>query len=620
MPPTPYGRRRRRATSLSEALSNAVHLVGRGLRYYRAHGFKATLRKITGLPGYRVWWRLYGRLRPDDRDAIQAALPKLALRPLISVVMPVYNPADILLRRAILSVREQIYPHWELCVVDDGSNDPLVIETLAELAASDARIKLHYRPANGGIVAATNQALSMASGDFVAFMDHDDEIPPEALFVLAKAIIDHPDAALIYSDEDKIDLGGHHFDPYFKPDWNEDFFYSQNFINHLCAVRRSLLTELEGLRPGFEGGQDYDLVLRVVERLRPSQILHIPRVLYHWRQLSSSFSHVSLSAATDSARRAVTEHLARRAIKATVTPITEDDRYQRVRYPLPDPAPRVSLIIPTRDRVELLRQCVDGLLDGTDYPDYEIIIVDNDSQHPASHAYFAQLKRRGVRVLHHGGPFNYPALNNGAVAQASGDLICLLNNDIKIIHADWLREMASQACRPEVGAVGAKLYYADGTIQHVGVVIGMGGIAGHINQFLPRQELGNHQDVNLVREVSCVTAACLLLRKEVFAEVGGLDEALAVAFNDVDFCLRIREKGYRIIWTPFAELYHLESASRGSDLTAEQLARCRREEQFMRDRWGQALLRDPFYNPNLTLESPRGGLAFPPRLPKPWES
>lgn len=610
--------RMRPASSIPDAMLNFAWLVWRGLRYYWRYGLRATIRKITGLPGYKVWWRLYGRLSPADRTAIGHHITRFERHPLLSVVMPVYDTPELFLRRAIASVSGQLYPHWELVVVDDASKDPAVGQVLEAL--QDPRIKVLRRQTNEGIVAASNQALAVVTGEFVVFLDHDDELSPDALYVLANEIITHPDAGLIYSDEDKIDAYGRHYDPYFKPDWNEDFFFSQNFVNHLCAIRRGLLDVAGGFRPGFDGGQDYDLVLRVVEHLQISQIRHLPQVLYHWRMLPSSFSHSRLGAATGMARRAVVDHLARRGKRVEVTAVTEEDRYQRVRYFLPDPPPRVSVVIPTRDRVDLLRQCVSGLLDDTDYRDLEILIIDNGSREPETLRYFQEVQRRDVRVLPYPGPFNYSAINNFGARHATGSLLCLLNNDIKIIHSDWLTEMASQAVRPEIGAVGAKLYFADGTLQHAGVVIGLGGVAGHISQLLPKKDIGNHQDVNLVREVSCVTAACLVLRKEIFDAVGGLDEGLPVSFNDVDFCLRIRAMGWRILWTPFAELYHLESASRGLDLSREQRERFRREQAFMRERWGDGLNRDPFYNPNLTLESARGGLAFPPRAAKPWLS
>ncbi|MDR3564471.1 MAG: glycosyltransferase family 2 protein, partial [Negativicutes bacterium] len=318
-------------------------------------------------------------------------------------------------------------------------------------------------------------------------------------------------------------------------------------------------------------------------------------------------------------RRALAEQFRQRGIAAEVALTAGRQGYLRVRYPLPDPAPRVSIIIPTRDRLDLLRQCIQGLMFDTDYPDLEIIVVDNDSQEPATLAYLAEIAKGSVRVLRDDGPFNYSALNNRAVAAASGSLIALLNNDTKVMQRDWLREMVSHACRPEVGAVGAKLYFSDGSLQHAGVVLGLGGVAGHLHIGLSSAEAGYYDDVELVRNVSCVTAACLLLRKVVFEEVGGLDELrLPIALNDVDLCLKIRAKGYLIVWTPFAALYHFESASRGSDVVPDKIARFQKDLALMKARWGATLTADPYYNPNRTLDDFRGGLAFPPRVSKPW--
>ena len=614
---------------LGRGLARIRHLGRRGFYYFRAYGALATIRKfghfvgsrhVADLLGYGVWTRFYGRVSAQDRKDIKAHIERLQHHPLISLVMPVYNPPPQFLRRAIESVINQLYPNWELCIADDASPDRQIPAILAEYVVKDPRIRLVRREVNGRIAAATNTALSIANGDYVAFMDHDDEISELALYMVAVEVNRFPDADLIYSDEDKIDEKGRYCNPFFKPEWNVDQFYSQNFLNHLCVIRKTLVDGAGGCRIGYEGSQDYDLILRLIEHIPAANIRHIPLVLYHWRWVPSSFSKQSLDVAIDAARRALAEHFQRRGQPVSISLQPTAKHHLRVQYPLTDPPPKVTAIIPTRDHVDLLRQCIDGLLYGTDYPELEIIIVDNGSVEPATLDYLAGLAGRGVTVLRYDRPFNYSAINNFAAAHANGAVIALLNNDIKMIHADWLREMVGQAMRPEVGAVGAMLYYPDGTIQHAGVVTGLGGVAGHIHQAQPRIDVGNYDFVNVVREVSVVTAACMVLRREVFEAVGGLDaEGLPVAFNDVDLCLRIRAKGYRIIWTPNAELYHLESASRGQDVVPEKIERFLREFRVMRQRWGdQALAADPFYSPNLSLDGCRGDLAFPPRVTLPW--
>jgi len=571
---------------------------------------------------YAAWVRLYDTVTPNDRAAMAARPP--SARPLISIVMPVYNPPEVHLRRALDTVLDQTYPHWELCVADDASTRPHVATVLAEYAARDSRVKVVKRETNGHISAASNTALDLATGEFVALMDHDDELPPHALYEVAAEIGRHPDVDILFSDEDKIDEEGRRYDPYFKSDWNPDRFLGQNMVSHLGVFRRSILREIGGFRVGYEGSQDYDLALRAAERTEAARIRHIPMILYHWRVFSSSasFSTTALPTATDAARRALRDHFDRIGTNARVDPAPGAEWYSRIVHPLPDPAPSVSLLVPTRDKLDLLRQCVEGLLNETDYPNLEVLILDNNSEKRETLEYFAALEKRDrVRVLRCDGPFNFSAINNAGVAAAKGEIVGLINNDIKVIEPNWLREMVSHAVRPEVGAVGAKLYYGDDTIQHAGVVTGIMGVANHVHKHLPRAHPGHFGRLRLTQNVSVVTAACLLLRKSVFEEVGGLDvENLAVAFNDVDFCLRLREKGYLIVWTPHAELYHLESASRGDDLAPDKIERFRREIRFMCERWGEALRRDPYYNPNLTLDAEDMGLAFPPRVEKTWVS
>ncbi|HJU39780.1 MAG TPA: glycosyltransferase [Tahibacter sp.] len=565
--------------------------------------------------GYANWVARFDTFTPDDRARLAAAVAQLPRRPKISIIVPVYNTPERWLRRCIDSVLEQAYPDWQLCVADDASTQPHVATVLAEYAARDARIRVVAREANGHISAASNSALALADGDCVALLDHDDELRPHALYLVAQRFVENPDLGLVYSDEDKIDEQGRRYDPYFKPDWNPELFYSQNYLSHLSVYRAALVREVGGFRIGFEGSQDYDLALRCVERLRPDQIAHIPHVLYHWRSVAGSTARADgeKSYTHDASQRALREHFARTGVAATVEHTAQG--YFRSRYALPDPLPKVSLIVPTRDKVHLLRMCLDGLLERTDYPALEVIVVDNQSSEPQTLDYFATLRGDPrVRILPYDQPFNFSAINNFAAAQARGDVIGLINNDIEVIDPGWLRELVAYAARDDVGAVGAKLYYPDDRIQHAGVVVGFGGVAGHSYQRMPRACPGQMNRANLVQNLSSVTAACLLLRREVYEKVGGLDENLCVAFNDIDFCLRIRDLGLSIVWTPYAELYHHESASRGYEDSPEKLARFHREIRFMQERWGERLLADPAYNPNLSLDTEPFELAWPPRV------
>ena len=578
-------------------------------------------RLLTRRPGknvsdeYARWVRDYDTLTSETLERIRASLGSLQRRPLISVLMPVYNTAEKWLVRAIDSVRAQIYENWELCIADDASTAPYIRPLLEKAAEEDPRIKIVFRETNGHISAASNSALTLARGEFVALLDHDDELRPHALACVVREFDRFPDADLVYSDEDKLTETGFRFCPYFKPDWNPDLFLAQNFICHLAAYRTSLVRELGGFRIGCEGAQDWDLALRVVERTIPQHIRHIPRILYHWRAVQGStavqISEKKYSVAAS--EKVLADHLARTGLKAVLAP-TEGD-YWRVRYPLPQPVPRVTLIIPTRNQVKVLRPCVTSILKKTSYPDYEILVVDNDSNEPDTCAYLEELRRQPrCRVLAFPGPFNFSAINNFAVRQTDAPLVGLLNNDLEVINGDWLDEMAEQAFRPEIGCVGAKLYYPDGRIQHAGVVLGVGGVAGHAFKYLPRDAHGPQRRPHLVQNFSAVTAACMVIRRETFLRVGGFDENIAVAFNDVDFCLKTASFGYRNLYTPFAELLHHESASRGYEDNPEKQVRFSKETEYVRRKWGDVLLNDPAYNPNLTLECEDFSPAFPPRV------
>ena len=576
--------------------------------------------QLWAIGDYQNWIKRYDTLSRSDRHAILGRVHTLAWHPLISIVMPVYNPTAAHLRAAIDSVRTQLYPRWELCIADDASTAPHVRPLLRRYEKRDPRIKLHYREANGGIAAASNDALALTTGEFVALLDHDDVLAPAALYFVACEINAHPAARVIYSDEDKLDTFGRRADPHFKPDWNYSLFLTQNFLNHLGVFSGNLI-RTTGFRSGFEGSQDYDLVLRCLERIEPEQIRHIPRVLYHWRMTegSAALGFNAKPQARAAAIKAVSEHLAREKIAAEVT-VSSEEGFLHVRYALPDDAPRVAIIIPTRDLVEQLRTCVESILNRTSYRNYELVVIDNDSREPEAIDFLNRLAAdRRIRVLHSPGEFNFARLNNFGVAAVDAEFVALLNNDLSVIKGNWLTEMVSQGLRPGIGAVGARLLYPDDRIQHAGIILGAGGIAGEAHKGLPRHNHGYFSRAILAQELSAVTGACLLVRRETYLEVGGFDEEhLKVAFNDIDFCLRLRQRGYRVLYTPDAELYHHESASRGLDDTVKKNRRFEAETKYMRETWGKELEFDPAYNPNLSLTSADFTLAFPPRTQDPW--
>ncbi len=548
---------------------------------------------------YAQWLQQNGR----------SSAPPPKTGPKISVLMPVYNTPERWLNRAIESVREQTYPNWELCIANDASTEPQVQRILDEATCTDTRIKVIHRPVNGHISAASNSALSLAAGGFLALLDHDDELAPEALSEIVHAIQKNPTARILYSDEDKIDGKGVRSSPYFKPDWNPDLLRGQNYFCHLTVYEANLLHSLGGFRVGYEGAQDWDLALRAIEKVEAFQIVHIPKVLYHWRAIPGSTA-LSLSQKDyhqQAAKLALEDHVRRAGLQAEVIPVKGG--HWRLKYRLPEQPPKVSIIIPTRNGLRILRPCVTAILEKSTYQNFEVIIVDNASDDPLALQYLAVLAEdKRVKVIRDANPFNYSALNNRAVPIATGEIIALVNNDIEPITPDWLEEMVSLAIRPGTGAVGCMLYYPNNTVQHAGVILGISGphakegVAGHAFKNFRRGDGGQMNRLRLLQNYSAVTAACLVIRKTIFEEVGGLDELnLPISFNDVDFCLRVLKAGYRNVWTPFAELYHHESASRGKEDTPEKRARAQREINYMLTSWRDALNHDPAYNPNLTL-------------------
>ncbi len=565
---------------------------------------------------YQKWIREYETLSPEQYHDLKLTTESFRHKPLISVIMPVYNANPKWLSMAIESVRTQSYTHWELCIADDASTDGQVLETLKHYQQIDPRIIVNYRSKNGHISQASNSALEMASGEWLALLDHDDLLAEHALFWVVKAMNQKPELALIFSDEDKLDKNGRCKDPYFKCDWNYSLFLSQNMISHLGVYKTELVKKIGGFRKGYEGSQDYDLALRCIEQIAPGQIHHIPRVLYHWRvhPQSAASGIEAKNYAVDAAQRALADHMERTHADAEVVVISPFG--YRIKYTIPEPFPLASIIIPTKNNKYVLQICIESIILKTDYSNYEILIVDNNSDDPETKTLLLELaNHKQITVISDTRPFNFSAINNKAVENASGAYICFLNDDTEVISPGWLTEMLSHAMQPGVGVVGARLWYPDDRLQHGGVILGLGGIAGHTHKFLPKDDPGYFGRANLIQEFSAVTAACMVMPLEVLEQAGGFDEEnLGIAYNDVDLCLKIKTLGYRIIWTPFAELYHHESVSRGNDFDSDKIKRFIKENKFMLEKWGDIIANDPAYSPNLTLESENFGLAWPPRI------
>jgi O-antigen biosynthesis protein len=561
------------------------------------------------IEAYEEYWERFYLLSPEMLAKQSEHSRDFAYRPLISVVVPTWNSNTKLLHLAIESVRRQSYDRWELVLSDDAS-DRDELRSLAHRYASDSRITFLENTKRGGIAENTNLGIRTAKGEYIAFLDHDDELAPDALFQIA-AQLQHRGYGLLYSDEDRIETNEFercvHHTPHFKPNFDPDLLLSLNYICHLVVLRRDVLVEVGGLRSGFDGAQDHDLLLRVTEKLVPDDICHLPRVLYHWRVTPGSVSRTEHL--TETIQRnvvaAVNEHLRRLECSAKAEahndPLGSSRPFAtRVRWRLPLTSPTVSIIVATRDRIELLRPCIQSVIASAGhYPGAtEIVILDNDSEDPASLDYLAQLSHSArIRIQRFRGPFNYSAINNLGARLATGEVLVFLNNDTIVLRQDWCAELASHAVREDVGAVGARLLYADGTIQHAGVVTGIEGVAGHESAGDLPQTGGYFGRTQVQRSAAAVTGACLATRKKVFEETGGFDELeLKVAFNDVDFCMKVRKAGLRVVYNPFAVLYHLESKSRGREITHEQQQRHHREAMAFRARWNDEDITDPYYN------------------------
>lgn len=569
-----------------------LELFKRSWRFLRKHKLKGVWVYRSRANAYSYWLKKESDAIREKMNSASIDIDAFSYKPVISVVMPVWNTRADYLERAIASVMEQAYPFWELCIADDASTEPHIDETFKKYMRAEPRVKVVRMPVQGGIVTATNAAINLATGEYVGFLDHDDLLAPHALLEIARLLNKKPKADIIYSDEDRL-IENTRIDPFFKPDWSPDLLLSMNYIGHFNVVCRKLLEEVYGLQEGTEGSQDYDLVLRLTERT--TNIAHIPDILYHWRMTPGSVSNTAeeREMAFNSGQNAIKGALERRGVDAEVFS-AGNGRY-RVKYRLQG-EPLVSIIIPTKDKANFLKRCIDSIKTKNTYRNYELIVVDNGSSEQETLSYLLEVdKFCKCKVLPYNEPFNYSKINNFAVKHAHGEYILFLNNDVEAITPGWIEEMLSYCQRQEVGAVGVKLIFPDNTIQHGGVIVGMRGVAGHAFYTIPDDASGYMNLAHVARNYSAVTAACMMMRKNVFNEIDGFDEDLDIAFNDVDLCLKIISNGYNIVWTPHAKLYHNESATRGQYQPEHNI-------NYFCKKW-QGFLKagDPFYNPNLSL-------------------
>ena len=580
------------------------YTIQKGFRYLKHYGPK------------EFWIRLHERFEPEevpygpwyqayvpDQETLEAQKKhKFDYRPLISIAVPAYQTPVEFLKQMIESLISQTYPEWELCIANASPDNEEMQRVLADYSAKDSRVRFCNLKENLGIAENTNRAFSMAKGEFMGLLDHDDLLAPNALYEIVQALQDHPQADALYTDEDKVTTElDEHFQPHLKPDFNLDLLRSNNYICHFFVVRRSIVEKAGGFRKEFDGAQDYDFIFRCTENAR--EVLHVPEILYHWRthKASTADNPASKMYAFEAGKRAIEANLERTGTKGVVSH-TQDLGFYRVKYPVQG-KPLVSVIIPNKDEKETLQTCMEMLNNNTSYQNFEIIIIENNSTTDEIFRYYKELsKDPRIHLLRWGKEFNYSAINNFGVAHAKGEYLLFLNNDIKSINPDWMEELLGVCQRPEVGGVGAKLIFPDNTIQHAGCVVGMGGIAGHMFVDMPADRTGYLHKASLLQDMSAVTAACLMMKKEVFEEAGGFTEELAVAFNDVDLCLKVRKNNHLIVYDPYAKLYHMESKTRGAEDSKEKVRRFQTEIEYMRCHWLDILKNgDPYYNKNLSL-------------------
>lgn len=582
----------------------------KGLRYLKIHGVSALTAKVFGKIANRdkaavLYSKWLPKHLPGKAELEAQKQEVFSLTPKFSVVVPLYKTPEKYLKRLIQSMQEQTYSNWELCLSDGSGSDSPLKQILQTYQKEDSRIKVVAGERQLRIAENTNAAIEIAVGDYIVFADHDDELTSHALYECVKAINQNPQIEVLYSDEDKMSMDGNKFfQPHFKPDFNIDLLCTVNYICHLFVAKRELIDRIGVLRSEFDGAQDYDFILRCVEVTE--HIYHMPKILYHWRSHEDSTAENPESKlyAFDAGQRAVQAHYDRIGVKALVSKGEYLGLY-RTRF-LRDNDPLISIIIPNKDHIDDLQRCISSIEEKSTYRNYEYIIVENNSTEEETFQYYKELEAQSekFKVVYWDGIFNYSAINNFGAKHAKGEYLLLLNNDIEIINEDCLEELLGYCTREDVGIVGARLYYEDDTIQHAGVVIGFGGIAGHCFVQQKRSFTGYCHRIICAQNYSAVTAACMLVKRSVFDAVDGLSEELEVAFNDIDFCLKVREAGKLVVYNPYAELYHYESKSRGLEDTPEKVARFNKEIATFEKRWPKILRDgDPFYNPNLTLDS-----------------
>jgi len=582
------------------------YTIKKGFMYLRHYGLKDFLVRMGERfeeteVDYNIWFR---EKRLNQEDLKLQTEQKWERKVVISVVVPIFRTPEPFLRQMIESVINQTYPFWELCIADGSGDTEKTRSVVEEYVKKDNRIMYQVLQENLGIADNTNTAMNMASGDYIALFDHDDLLEPDALFDIAEAAVKiQGNADVLYTDEDKVaaDLS-EYFQPHFKPDFSPDLLRSNNYICHLFVVKRLLAVSVGGQRKEFDGAQDYDFILRCCGQAK--SIVHIPKILYHWRvhKASTADNPASKRYAFEAGKRAIEAHLKRMKVTGTVS-ATKDLGFYRVKYKVQG-NPFISIVIPNKDNIGILKRCIDSIQSKSTYRNYEVIIVENNSKEPDTFAYYKSIDGKdGISVIYWEEEFNYSRINNYGIMHAKGDYIVCLNNDISVITPDWMEELLGNCQRKEVGITGARLYFPDNTIQHAGIVVGMGGSAGSMFVGMSRNRTGYMHKAAIQQNLSAVTAACFMVKRQAFEQAGGFDEKLAVAFNDVDFCLRVRRAGYLVVYNPDAQMYHDESKTRGYEDTPEKQARFQKEKDYLRSRWPEIMEQgDPYYNRNLSLE------------------
>lgn len=580
------------------------YTIQKGFRYLKHYGPKEFWIRLherfepEEVP-YGPWYEAYV---PDETELEKQRQHHFEYSPLISVAVPAYRTPERFLIQMIESLIAQTYGNWELCIANGSPEDTAMKTVLEKYTKKDSRIRVSELTENKGIAGNTNAALEMAQGEFVGLLDHDDLLAPNALYEIALALGRDRALDAVYTDEDKVTTElDEHFQPHLKPDFNLDLLRSNNYICHFFVVRRSIVQKIGGFRQEFDGAQDHDFIFRCIETAE--KVGHIPEILYHWRthKASTADNPASKMYAFDAGKRAIEAHLKRTGTEGTVSH-TPDLGFFRVKYPVQG-QPLVSIIIPNKDEKETLKACIDSIREKTEYPNYEIIIVENNSTTDEIFQYYKELsKDPRIRLLRWKKEFNYSAINNYGVRHANGEYLLFLNNDVTVITPGWIRELLGVCQRPEVGAAGVKLIYPDDTIQHAGCVIGLGGIAGHMFVDMPANRTGYLHKASILQDMSAVTAACMMMKRAVFEEAGGFTEKLSVAFNDVDLCLKVRKNHKLIVYDPYVQLYHMESKTRGAEDNKEKVRRFQEEIEYMRCQWIDILKKgDPYYNKNLSL-------------------